>query len=57
MYKEDRILFPEADAILSSEEDSIVFDSLDRFDTAIEKEDLEDKLRQLNKLEWKYLRK
>jgi len=48
---------PEADAILSSEEDSIVFDSLDRFDTAIEKEDLEDKLRQLNKLEWKYLRK
>src|SRR5215470_19862578 len=33
MYKEDRILFVEADAILSSEEDSAVFDSLSRFDT------------------------
>ena len=57
MYKEDRILFPEADAILSSEEDSVIFDSLDRFDTAMEKEDLEEKLRLLNRLEWKYLRK
>jgi hemerythrin-like domain-containing protein len=57
MYKEDRILFPEADAILSSEEDNAVFESLSHFDTALDKQQMEDKLKLLHALEWKYLRK
>ena len=57
MYKEDRILFAEAEAILSSEEDSVVFDSLSRFDTPLDRHEMEEKLKLLHALEWKYLRK
>ena len=55
IYKEDRILFVAADAVLSPSEDDAVFDRLNRFETADDKETLSRKLEQLRSLEWKYL--
>ena len=57
IYKEDRILFETADAVLSSQEDDGVLERLSRFDTALDKQVLEEKLKDLRLLEWKYLRK
>jgi hemerythrin-like domain-containing protein len=57
IYKEDNLLFPDADSLLDEEQDNAVFDRLNRFDTALEKEILDEKLRNLHSLEWKYLRK
>jgi len=55
IYKEDQILFEAADAVLSSSEDDAVFNRLNRFETAADKETLNRKLEQLRSLEWKYL--
>jgi len=57
IFKEDRILFEEADAVFSVSEDQIVFDRLSGFDTARDKQVLDEKLRDLRALEWTYLRK
>ena len=57
IYKEDRILFETADALLSRSEDDAVLEKLSRFDTALDKHVLEEKLRDLRSLEWKYLNK
>jgi hemerythrin-like domain-containing protein len=57
IYKEDRILFETADAVLSQPEDQALLDRLTRFDTALDKQILETKLKDLHALEWKYLRK
>jgi hemerythrin-like domain-containing protein len=57
IYKEDRILFETADAILSAQDDDAVCERLTRFDTQLEKQLLEQKLAELRSLEWKYLRK
>ena len=57
IYKENEILFEVADTILDVREDAAVFEKLDRFDTALDKQVLEQKLRDLRSLEWKYLRK
>jgi hemerythrin-like domain-containing protein len=47
IYKEDRILFETADAVLSAEEDDAVFEQLSRFDTLTDKQALEERLREL----------
>jgi hemerythrin-like domain-containing protein len=57
IYKEDRILFQTVDAVLSPQDDQAVLDRLTRFDTALDKQVLEEKLKELRALEWKYLRK
>jgi len=57
IFKEDRILFEEADAVFSVSEDQIVFDQLTGFDTAGDKQVLDEKLSDLRALEWTYLRK
>ena len=57
IYKEDRILFETADAILSAPDDDAVCERLIRFETPIDKQLLEQKLAELRSLEWKYLRK
>ena len=57
IYKEDRILFETACAVLSPQEDDGVLERLSRFDTALDKQVLEGKLKDLCLLEWKYLRK
>jgi hemerythrin-like domain-containing protein len=57
IYKEDEILFEAADSILNTAEDDGVFQQLDHFDTDSDKRSLEEKLRNLRSLEWKYLRK
>ena len=57
IYKEDRILFETADEILGPTEDEAVFEGLSRFDTALDKQTLEEKLKELRSLEWKYLSK
>jgi hemerythrin-like domain-containing protein len=57
IYKEDRILFEAADAVLTPKEDEAVFEQLTRFDTALDKQLLEEKLKDLRSLEWEYLRK
>jgi hemerythrin-like domain-containing protein len=57
IYKEDRILFDTVDAVLSRAEDDAVFERLSRFDTALDKQVLEEKLKDLRSLEWEYLRK
>jgi len=57
IYKEDRILFATADAILTSREDDAVFERLSRFDTPLDKQAIEEKVKELRSLEWKYLRK
>jgi hemerythrin-like domain-containing protein len=57
IYKEDEILFETADSIFDAQEDGAVLEQLERFDTAGDKRVLEEKLRNLHSLEWKYLRK
>ncbi len=57
IYKEDQILFVQADALLDSQTDDAVFEQLTRFDTALDTQSLEAHLNHLRRLEWKYLRK
>jgi hemerythrin-like domain-containing protein len=57
IYKEDRILFENADEVLTPQEDDAVFELLNRFDTALDKQFLDGKLRELRSLEQRYLRK
>jgi hemerythrin-like domain-containing protein len=55
IYKEDHILFETADAVLSPQEDDAAFEQLSRFDTVTDKQALQERLRELRSLEWKYL--
>ena len=57
IYKEDQLLFPEVDTLLDAEQDNAIFELLNRFETALDKEILDVKLNELHTLEWKYLRK
>jgi hemerythrin-like domain-containing protein len=57
IYKEDHILFELASQALDSSADDTVLEQLNRFETALDKEMLEEKLQELRSLEWKYLRK
>jgi hemerythrin-like domain-containing protein len=57
IYKEDRILFESADAVLSPQQDQAVFERLNQFEKPQDKQTLEDRLKDLRALEWKYLRK
>ena len=57
IYKEDQLLFPAADEMLSPQEDETVAQELNRFETALDKQTLDQKLHDLHSLEWKYLRK
>lgn len=57
IYKEDALLFPDADALLDERQDAEIFERLNRFDTALDRQILEQKLSELHALEWKYLRK
>ena len=57
IYKEDHILFETADSVFSPAEDDLVFERLTHFETALDKQVLEEKLRDLRSLEWKYLRR
>jgi hemerythrin-like domain-containing protein len=57
IYKEDHILFETAAAVLSPREDDSVLDRLSRFETALDKQALEERLKDLRSLEWKYLRR
>ena len=57
IYKEDQILFEMADALLSSAEDDTLFERLSHFDTALDKQYLDERLGELHLLEWKYLRR
>jgi hemerythrin-like domain-containing protein len=57
IYKEDQLLFPQADSLLDEQQDSAIFELLNRFETALDKEILDIKLHDLHSLEWKYLRK
>jgi len=54
IYKEDHILFETVDAVLSPQEDDAVFEQLSRFDTTLDKQVLEEKLKDLRSLEWTY---
>jgi len=57
IYKEDRILFATADAILTTREDDEVFERLSHFDTQLDKQAIDEKVKELRSLEWKHLRK
>jgi len=57
IYKEDRILFAIADELLSPVEDDAVFERLSHFDTTLDKQDLDERLKELHSLEWKCLRR
>jgi hemerythrin-like domain-containing protein len=57
IYKEDRLLFETADELLTPEEDEAVFEHLSQFDTELDRQILEEKLKTVRLLEWKYLRK
>ena len=57
IYKEDRILFEAADAVLSPQADAEVFEGLKGFETALDERILEEKLRDLRLMEQVYLRK
>ena len=57
IYKEDQLLFPEVDTLLDEQQDNAIFELLNRFETALDKEILDVKLNELHSLEWKYLRK
>ena len=57
IYKEDRILFETADAVLTPDEDNLLVERLMRFDTAFDRDLLAERLQGLRSLEWKYLRK
>jgi hemerythrin-like domain-containing protein len=57
IYKEDRILFDSADALLGPEQDDALFDALSQFDTTRDKQVMKERLAELHSLEWKYLRR
>jgi hemerythrin-like domain-containing protein len=57
IYKEDQILFDNALHLLDASTDDRVFEAMQRFATALDKQTLEEKTRVLRSLEWKYLRK
>jgi hemerythrin-like domain-containing protein len=57
IYKEDRLLFETADTVLTPEQDSVLSERLSRFDTAVDKNVMDEKLKDLRTLEWQYLRK
>ena len=57
IYKEDHILFETADSVLTPEEDDTVAGQLNGFDTDLDKQILEERLKDLRFLEWKYLGK
>jgi hemerythrin-like domain-containing protein len=57
IYKEDTLLFPDADSLLTNQQDDAVFEQLQRYETALDHEILEKKLEELRSLEWKYMRK
>lgn len=57
IYKEDQILFDVAVQVLDAPADDTILEQLDRFETALDKETLDNKLQKLRALEWKYLRK
>jgi hemerythrin-like domain-containing protein len=57
IYKEDRILFETVDAVLTAEQDDAVVERLQSFDTELDKQALNEKLKHLHTLEWKYLRR
>jgi hemerythrin-like domain-containing protein len=57
IYKEDHILFEAADAVFTPEEDEAVAGQLSRFDTSLDKQILDERLKDLRSLEWKYLGK
>jgi hemerythrin-like domain-containing protein len=57
IYKEDQILFVEADSLLNAERDDAIYEQFNRFDTALDKQMLNQKVQDLHSLEWKYLRK
>jgi hypothetical protein len=50
-------LFPEVDSLLDEQQDNAIFELLNRFETALDKEILDIKLNELHSLEWKYLRR
>jgi hemerythrin-like domain-containing protein len=55
IYKEDHILFETADTVFTPDEDETVARQLSRFDTSLDKQILEERLKDLRSLEWKYL--
>jgi len=57
IYKEDELLFPAADSLLNAKQDEEIFERLNRFDTGLDRQILDQKLGELRSLEWKYLRK
>jgi hemerythrin-like domain-containing protein len=57
IYKEEQLLFPAADELLTLEEDEAVTEELNRFETALDTQILDQKLHDLHALERKYLRK
>jgi hemerythrin-like domain-containing protein len=57
IYKEDKILFETVDSVLSPGEDEAVLERLTQFDTSLDTLVLEEKLKDLRLLEWKYLRR
>ena len=57
IYKEDRILFPSIDNLLTPDQDEAIVDELNRFETTFDKELLQEKVKDLRALEWKYLRR
>ena len=57
IYKEERLLFPEVDKLLSGPEDEAIVRQLEQFETPMDRHTLEYKLKELHELEWKYLRK
>jgi hemerythrin-like domain-containing protein len=57
IYKEDEILFPAADALLTPQEDEVIVEQLNHFETPLDLQILDHKLHDLRSLEWKYLRR
>jgi len=55
IYKEDRILFETADAVFTPQRDQEVFEGLTHFETHTDRYVLDEKLKGLRALEWKYL--
>jgi hypothetical protein len=48
-------LFETVDAVLSPKEDDAVLEQLNRFDTAMDKQLMEENTRKLRSLEWEFL--
>jgi hemerythrin-like domain-containing protein len=57
IYKEEQLLFPVADSLLNQQQDDALLEELNRFDTALDKQILDEKLNDLHSLEWKCLRR